>query len=724
MQIICGVIRKIIFQNADFYILGIEPLCGDIEVDYKFKTFTAKGNLTQPVREEDIVTVTLSETIHQQYGKGYNIEYLSNEYPNNTKDQMTILKKLIIKYGNHNDMRTYKETTYPEEPYKIFTTLDFSEYLLSKLMTIAPPDQYRKWASQYDLTPQQLTSFSNACKSIQVPIDALEENIAKALYNTHVNVKILISIITQRHAKNQTTPDRDDAYLFDMSVRDVMIELMTTGDTIIPYTDVRRNTMALRGMQSTTTFDTLMKSRPNNSYIITVNDNIMLESEYSNELAIYSHAKNNRKYPNQYDSFITYLKSQNIELTDEQLQFATNVFTSDMIALTGGAGTGKSFTIATVIKYLMSVGNVIACTAPTAKAAKVLKDYTGINTSTIHSFLAQEQECDYLFIDESSMIDSQLSANIIEYVEEIGCTLIMSGDISQLPPIGAGAPYRDILMVLDSVTTLTKTFRQKDKSLIDVLTQARNGEFNINATNEWQNYGDSVVYKHYSNTDEITNVIINNIKTSGLTNIGIISPINKVVDEINNNIQEAINPNSDVVVAHNTRYGVNDPVILKKNKEYATDKNLEHALPIKNHLKNTTQKYMFYPEYTFKTVKAYNGDTGKVIKVLNDTQFLVELDDTTYANGEKCIILFDANDGRDVLTCSQVSLGYAITVHKAQGSQYKTVIFVCPTTRQSMTSRPMIYTALSRAKENIIILTQTRFSNIPIQRNTYISETI
>lgn len=721
MVITCGTVKKIVYHSDDFYILSVTPFWGDVKVNEEYNNFTAKGNTPESISEGDIWTLYLEETISKKYGRGYAFQQINHEYPSQAEDQLALLNGILRFYGTPTDWNTAKATVFTgKEPYKQFTELQFSSTVANILSHFTPPDEYRKMLEPYKLPAKNVNDFSNACKLVFAPSNVLGKDLAKTLHQTNISANTLIMICKALRHNKLELPKRDDPFLFDLSVRDKIKELMANGDTCVSRFDVRQRVMQFRGMENPATFETLMSQRPSESHIIEVGASLlMLDTEYECESAIKAFVESDVTQPNYYEKdFKEYVEQHECNFTDEQLHFAELVFTHPIAALTGGAGTGKSYTLGHIVEFLRSVNANVVCTAPTAQAAKVLKSYTHGPTSTIHSFLLSEDECDFLVVDESSMIDSHLCAQIIDYVDETNCTLILSGDISQLPPVGVGAPYRDILIETKSKVTLTKIFRQKNLSLINVLDTARKGEFNIVPTNEWQSYGESVMYKNYSEVSDTLDLILHDINKYGLKNVGIISPLNRVVTQLNTELQASLNKQDRVVKTKNEHFGEGDPVILKKNKEYATRDNLRYANKSKSYLNTNDVNYVLNNTIPLSTVKAYNGDHGHVIEILNMHQFIIELDDSMDKTGMPYQILFDTADSREELEASQVTLGYASTVHKAQGSQFEIVFFISPSTMPQMTSCPMIYTALSRAKNSIRIFAQTKFSNMPIDRNT------
>lgn len=732
MTLTSGILNKIIYRNDTFVVLGVKPLWGNVKVNSKYGTFTVNGNAdnAEILKENAFYTFDLTESISKKYGQGYAINSITNELPPKKGDQIDFLKSVIRRYGNDNDWVVFQNTfdKIPMEPYKVFSEMDLSTSVKTVLSQFTPPDQYKKWVEPYHLTSSQITDFSNACKDVYAEIDKLEANMAKTLHQSNIKASTLIAIAKGRMALNEPTINRDDPYLFDISVHDMILKAMENGDTRIPMDTIQQLVMSYRGMQSNSTYQSLLAKRVTESKFVIDGNDMMVHDVYVKELQTYKFTQNMIAHHDYYsDDFMTYLNDHHIKFTDEQLAFSKLIFTYPLVALTGGAGTGKSFVLGILVQFLQATGSAINCVAPTAQASKVLAKYTKHEATTIHSFLSTadpDDACDYLIIDESSMIDSQLCADIIDFIDKSECTAVFCGDISQLPPVGYGAPYRDILDTIQSKITLTHIFRQKNLDLIHVLSDARKGEFNVLPTSDWVNYGSCVKSKGYLEIEEVIPTIVAAIKQTGLENIGIISPLNRVVNELNIDLQSLLNPQTNVVHSGTTLFGQGDPVILKKNKQYATATNLNSAQPVYSIDDKGNQIVIDYILPTYEdpqSVRAYNGDHGIVTNIINNHLFVVTLNDSYDKQGQNVQLLFDTNSAHEMLTASQVTLGYALTVHKSQGSQFQTVFFISPQTIPQMTSKPMVYTALSRAQENIVIFTQSSFSNIPVYRDTYVS---
>lgn len=436
------------------------------------------------------------------------------------------------------------------------------------------------------------------------------------------------------------------------------------------------------------------------------------------------------------------------EPNEEQCQFIQHSLTSKMTLLTGKPGTGKSGTIAVLTKILLADRKKLELLAPTAKAAQQLITYSGQPARTIHSWLASNKDVDpltfdtkYLIMDEMSMADEELCAEVLTLIKSINAVkgkddfvhVIWSGDVAQLLPVGPGAPFRDALILYpDMMTRLTKIYRQSNSELIDVLQLASTGDFQL--TDLFKNDGithvtSRVAYMQYKGPEQIANVIDANIVNYSPENyepFGVISPVNRVVNEVNTAIQAKLNPithkpsvSKSLLPGQSGHFVEGDPIVLSKSNEYiSVDKIKTHlhiygVLTYEDILRfertNTTPAKKFSVQKRFLETR-YNGDNGFVSKVLSDKAFIVTIN---VPGGTDDILIHT-----DHLTFSNVELAYVLTIHKAQGSQYKNVIYVNVRSRPEMSSQNMVYTAMSRAQESVMIFSNSYFSNIVQNRST------
>lgn len=343
--------------------------------------------------------------------------------------------------------------------------------------------------------------------------------------------------------------------------------------------------------------------------------------------------------------------------------------------ITGGAGSGKT----TIIEHIANrVKNPALC-AFAGKAAARLKEATGREASTIHRLLGSNGDIfmrkDLLgitvIIDEGSMISSDLLAEI---VKRNPAGLIMVGDEAQLPPVGKGQPFHDIINLRpDCMMRLEKCYRNKAAVFKAALT-IRGGEMPLQSDNS---EGEIWSVQHTGGADKTQNYILNLVRNGAVdfSSDVILCPRNGegpeshcTVNGLNHAIKELVNPSEEP-------FAVGDRVINTKN---CSDKNV------------------------------WNGTTGSVHAIDHSGHIWVKLD----------IPILDealSEEGKQVYTDKvlfnkemkkSLQLAYALTVHKAQGSQYRRVVFACLDRDTRILTRSLIYTAITRTQQACCVVGQ------------------
>ena len=377
------------------------------------------------------------------------------------------------------------------------------------------------------------------------------------------------------------------------------------------------------------------------------------------------------------------LRKLAIQLSGEQLQVLEHIFSHRVAIITGGPGTGKTTLIRSITAVFDSLGKNIVLGAPTGRAAKRLAQVTGRGGSTIHRLLKFNLNdntfernrdnpiaADVIIIDEASMVDTYLMYHLLNAIH-ITSRLILVGDVFQLPSVGPGNVLADLIQS-QSIQTfeLKEIFRQARRSpIIANAHRVRKGEtIDIQRVDYLEELSDFYFVEQYQ-PERVVNTIVEmctrkipqRFSLDPIHGIQVLTPMHKgPVGTINLNriLQEHLNPNTDMIQAagHNLKLG--DKVM---------------------HLKNNYQKEVF------------NGDTGTI----ND----IDLKNTTVS------IDFD---GRmidyDFTELDELSLAYAITVHKSQGSEYPAVIVPILTQHFAMLQRNLLYTAITRGKMLVVLI--------------------
>ena len=366
-----------------------------------------------------------------------------------------------------------------------------------------------------------------------------------------------------------------------------------------------------------------------------------------------------------------------IEYDEVQLAAIRQAVTSKVMVLTGGPGTGKTTTTQGIIAALKKAGLRVLLAAPTGRAAKRMSEATGMEAKTIHRLLEYNPqdgykrndenplEGDALIVDECSMIDILLMNNLLKAVP-VGMRLVFVGDIDQLPSVGAGNVLRDII---DSqripVVRLVRIFRQAQKSRIVMNAHTINqGRFPDTSNGRDTDF----FFMREDDPERAAATIVRLVKErlprayrESPDRIQVLTPMQRgVVGAANLNLllQQALNPSGPSLGRGGYTYRQGDRVMQLRNN-YAKE--------------------------------VFNGDLGYIREVDTEERML-----TVDFDGKKVEY--------DVTELDELTLAYATTIHKAQGSEYPIVVMPVLMTHFVMLQRNLIYTGITRAKKICVLL--------------------
>ena len=370
-------------------------------------------------------------------------------------------------------------------------------------------------------------------------------------------------------------------------------------------------------------------------------------------------------------------------LSEEQVQAIQNSLEAGVSIITGGPGTGKTRIIEGLAQVLVNgFRKTIRICAPTGRAAKRIAENQALKKfqpSTIHMLKAmidssaKDIEFDTLIVDESSMIDINLFNDLVKMLP-LGSQLILIGDVDQLPPVGAGQPFLDLIRSKKIVVSrLSKQFRQGSDSVIPKVARAINKGELIEFSSDFSSSGFSFVEvdkgQVVEKIIEVVDFFTGNKNGSiDFDKTQILSPMRRYSSgliNLNSIMQKKYNPNGEKVFSKmegekEIQFCAGDKVICTQN-DYDID--------------------------------VRNGDIGYVVNKVGKN-IRVEFD------GE--MKLFHNNK------IDYLDLAYAITVHKSQGSEYPNVVMPIVDDHRIMLTRKLIYTAITRGKQNVCLIGSKR----------------
>lgn len=377
-------------------------------------------------------------------------------------------------------------------------------------------------------------------------------------------------------------------------------------------------------------------------------------------------------------------------LAPEQKDAVRMALTSKLCVITGGPGTGKT----SVQKVLLDLYKArfpaakIACCAPTGKAARRMEQSTGVAASTVHRALGllanedgqygepEQLDADLILVDEVSMLDVYLAENLMKAIPQ-NARLILVGDSDQLPSVGPGAVLKEII---DSgvvpVVKLDQVFRQKNGSRIAANAKLiRHGNLSLEYGPDFEFY-DSTDLSVSANI--IESLYLEEITKHGVDNVVLLSPYRQKtetgVNALNQRLQGKINPptaGKNEAIHGQRRFRLGDKVMQIKNCDEVS-----------------------------------NGDVGYITGITGEVS--------------DAVVKVDFGDGRimeyENSDLDMLDLAYACTVHKSQGAEFKSVIINLQCAHSVMLVRPLIYTAITRAKERVVIVGERRALCTAIRR--------
>jgi len=384
-----------------------------------------------------------------------------------------------------------------------------------------------------------------------------------------------------------------------------------------------------------------------------------------------------------------------LALNEGQREAIRTALTHKVTVLTGGPGTGKTTCVQALIRLLEAKHFRYALAAPTGRAAKRLAGATGREAKTIHRLLefkpqkgrqfqrneANPLEADMVVVDEASMLDLLLTNHLLKAIHPES-HLLLVGDVDQLPSVGAGNVLNDVIESgTAAVVRLTEIFRQAEGSLIIVnahrINQGKMPLFSETATDFFLFPADDAERAADLIVDLVQNRIPRRFGLDPLDDIQVLSPLHRGaagVAELNRRLQETLNPPAD---------------------GKAERRQVGRVFRAGDRVMQTTNDY---------DKEVFNGDMGRITALDPVDQ-----------------VLTVRMDGRDVAydftELDELIHAYAVSVHKSQGSEYRAVVVPVLTQHYMMLQRNLLYTAVTRAKELVVLVGARRAIAIAVRNN-------
>lgn len=383
-----------------------------------------------------------------------------------------------------------------------------------------------------------------------------------------------------------------------------------------------------------------------------------------------------------------------IKLAEKQIEAVRTAAESKVMVLTGGPGTGKTTILLGVLKMFSAAGAGILLAAPTGRAAKRMGEATGREAKTIHRLLEynirkggfQKNEespldCDLLIVDEASMIDTLLMHHLLKALPR-KASLLLVGDVNQLPSVGAGNVLRDIIdSRVAPVVRLEEIFRQARESAIVVNAHRINGGLLPDPGPPGDRTQD-FYFIEQGEPEKALELVITLVRDripkrfgfDPMNDIQVLTPMHKGTvgaASLNAALQDALNPGGAEILRGGRRFRVNDRVMQTVN-DYEKE--------------------------------VYNGDIGRIASIDEEA-------------GEVAVVFDDREILYDFSDLDELILAYAVSVHKSQGSEYPAVVLPVLTQHYVLLQRNLLYTGVTRGKKLVVIVGTRRALAIAVRNN-------
>ncbi len=368
-------------------------------------------------------------------------------------------------------------------------------------------------------------------------------------------------------------------------------------------------------------------------------------------------------------------------LAEKQAEAVSDAGRHKVMVITGGPGTGKTTIIRAVLKIFSRISVNILMAAPTGRAAKQMSEATGFPASTIHRMLSFEPrsggfqknehnplKCEILILDEASMIDTVLMYHLLKAVPK-AATLILVGDVNQLPSVGAGNVLEDVIASQKvPVVRLNEIFRQARQSRIIVNAHRINKGY-MPIIDDARREANDFYFIEKEDPEAVLSLILSMVearipKSFGfdpVSDIQVLSPMHKGIlgtANLNHELQQRLNPGKDGVSFGNAMFCMDDKVMQIRNNY---DKGI------------------------------FNGDIGRVCGLNREDR-------------ELCVDFDNRRVSYDFTELNELVLAYAVSVHKSQGSEYPVVIVPVMTQHYILLQRNLIYTAVTRGRQLVVVV--------------------
>lgn len=717
-----GTYKRSIFSSDKGYVIGLFKLLetdNEEFKDYINKTITFTGYFHE-LTENDNYLFYGEDIIHPKYGLQFNVNEYERIKPEDKDGIVAFLSSDLFKGIGEKLATTIVEYLGDDTLDKILEDVN-NLYLIPKISK-------KKADIIYNTLQKYEESHNTIVYLTEIGFSMHDALLVYNLYkqNTIINIEHNIyNIINQIDDISFSTIDKialkmgmdrlDERRIKALIIYVFKSLTFKNGDVYLYYDDIYRELCRILNIIiSDSAFDIYLKELIYEDKIVEDNNKYFLYESYNDEAYIANFINVSLRIPIQdnkkIDKQIEYLEQHNgIIYNDKQKEAIKAALNNNLTIITGGPGTGKTTIIKAITTIYQELNgltydnlvNEIALLAPTGRASKRMSQATFLPAMTIHRFLKWSKEsnsflineenqsdCKLVIIDEVSMIDNFLMANLLRGIKQ-NCKLILVGDANQLPSVGSGQILKDLIdSELINTINLDVLYRQAEGSYINVLAHDIN-----------KGYVDGLFEKadDYQFVSATSYEIISKLKEQskefiklGYNNLQIMAPMYagiNGIDNLNKELQDIFNPKDN----EKRELKIGD-VIFREN-----DKILQ--------LVNMPEENVF------------NGDVG-TIKYILFANTSKSKKNEIYVDFEGNIVKYLPKD------FNKIKHGFVISIHKSQGSEFDYVLIPMVSLYQRMLYRKLIYTGITRAKKKLIIIGEKSayinsvYNNISYNRKT------
>ena len=705
MNFISGEFKKDIFCGTNGYLVALFKVKDTDLLEYKNKTITVVGNFVEN-REFDSFKLYGNLVEHNKFGEQFNVVKYEKLKKEGKENIVNFLSSDLFKgIGITKAVNIYKK--FKDDSLDVIK--NNSEKLFEvKGISIKDVNVLHDTLVSYESTYSNILkltdvgfSMNDALKITTVYLSDIDDLINNKLYELYFNLDISFNTIDKIALMNKYLKT-DKLRLKSLIIYTFKLVTESIGHIFLYLDELYKYVIKINKEEiDTKLFLSIITNLIDEKLLTKEDKRYYLTSDYLDEVYIAKEVVNrlkNKKITEKDIKIVEEIEDKlNISYNNNQKDAILQSLKNNFLVITGGPGTGKTTVIYGIYRALKKDNPKmkIKLLAPTGRASKRLSELTLEEASTIHRFLEwnkdsntfslnehNKSDTNIIIVDEFSMVNNSLFASLLRALKP-DTKIILVGDKDQLPSVGSGNLLFDIISSIDNVVYLKELYRQAKESSIVKLAYA----VNLDKELETESDDELIIKEEGDILDSLKKIALNHVKDD-YKEFQVLVPLYKGshgINNINKVLQEVFNKKD---ILKNEKI-INDVIYREKDK----------VIQLVNMPDNNV----------------FNGDIG-IIEKITDKEILVDFD------GNK--VKYTSS------TYNSFALAYAISIHKSQGSEFKTCIIPLSTSYSIMLYRKLYYTAITRAKKKLYlignknILSLAAKNNTSSIRNTYLKEEI